>query len=236
MVQRGLAESRQRAQGLIMAGAVTVGGRAADRASQPISTGISIEVAGPEHPFVGRGGLKLAAALDAFCINPTGLVALDVGASTGGFTDCLLQRGAAKVYAVDVGYGQLAWRLRQDPRVVVLDRCNARYLDRVWIPEAVSLATIDVSFISLTLILPAVAKCLDSDGQVVALLKPQFEVGKGKVGKGGIVRDDKLRHAAIETVRRAVQIQGWMWESEMPSPITGQKGNTEYLISLHRRA
>jgi len=234
MVHRGLAESRQRAQGLILAGAVTVAGRVANQASQAITPGTPIEVAGPAHPFVGRGGLKLAAALDAFGIDPGGMVVLDVGASTGGFTDCLLQRGAAKVYAVDVGYGQLAWRLRQDPRVVVFDRCNARYLDRTRIPEPVRLATIDVSFISLTLILPAVRACLEPDGQVVALLKPQFEVGKGKVGKGGIVRDEALRREAVESVRRVLREQGWVWEGEVPSPIAGQKGNIEYLIRLHR--
>jgi 23S rRNA (cytidine1920-2'-O)/16S rRNA (cytidine1409-2'-O)-methyltransferase len=234
MVHRGLAESRQQAQGLIMAGSVTVAGRVADRASQLIASGTAIVVAEPPHPFVGRGGLKLAAALDAFGINPGGMVVLDVGASTGGFTDCLLQRGAAKVYAVDVGYGQLAWRLRQDPRVVVLDRCNARYLDRTRIPEPVDLVTIDVSFISLTLILPAVRFLLRPDGRVVALLKPQFEVGKGRVGKGGIVRDEGHRREAVERVRRIVQEQGWSWESEMPSPIAGQKGNVEYLIRLRR--
>jgi len=173
MVRRGLAESRERAQALILAGAVSVAGCSAARASQTI------------HPYVGRGGLKLQAALDAFGIDPAGKVVLDVGASTGGFTDCLLQRGAARVYAVDVGYGQLAWRLRQDPRVVVIERCNARYLDRAHVPEPVTLATIDVSFISLTMILPAVRACMAPAGQVVALLKPQFEVGPGQVGRAG---------------------------------------------------
>lgn len=234
MVHRGLATSRHQAQGLIMAGSVTVAGCVAGRASQPIAPGTAVEVSGPAHPFVGRGGLKLAAALDAFGINPGGTVVLDVGASTGGFTDCLLQRGAARIYAVDVGYGQLAWRLRQDPRVVVLDRCNARYLDRKHVPEPVDLVTIDVSFISLTLILPAVRSLLNPDGQVVALLKPQFEVGKGKVGKGGIVRDEGLRREAVERVRRIIQEQGWSWEGEMPSPIAGQKGNIEYVIRLRR--
>ncbi len=232
MVHRGLVESRERAQSLILAGVVTVAGRVASRASQPIPAGTSIEITEPEHPYVGRGGLKLAAALDAFGINPEGLVALDVGASTGGFTDCLLQRGAARVYAVDVGYGQLAWRLRQDPRVVVVERCNARYLDRSRVLEPIDLATIDVSFISLALILPAVRRCLKGEGQVAALLKPQFEVGKGKVGKGGIVRDESLRQEAVRKVRAAVEAQGWRWEGELPSPITGQKGNVEYLIRL----
>ena len=232
MVHRGLVESRERAQSLILAGVVAVAGRVASRASQPIPAGTAIEITEPERPYVGRGGFKLAAALDAFGINPEGLVVLDVGASTGGFTDCLLQRGAARVYAVDVGYGQLAWRLRQDPRVVVVERCNARYLDRSRVPEPIDLATIDVSFISLTRILPAVRRCLKDDGQVVALLKPQFEVGKGKVGKGGIVRDESLRQEAVRKVRAAVETQGWRWEGELPSPITGQKGNVEYLIRV----
>ena len=232
MVRRGLAESRERAQALILAGAVSVAGRVAGRASQTIPLEIPIEVAGPEHPYVGRGGLKLQAALEAFGIDPAGMVALDVGASTGGFTDCLLQRGVAHVYAVDVGYGQLAWRLRRDPRVVVIERCNARYLDRSHVPEPVNLAVIDVSFISLTMILPAVRTCLAPGGEVVALLKPQFEVGKGKVGRGGIVRDERLRRETVEKVRGDVEAQRWEWCGEIPSPITGQKGNIEYLIRL----
>jgi len=235
MVRRGLVESRARAQSLVLAGVVTVAGYVASRASQPIPAGAAIEITEPEHPYVGRGGLKLAAALDAFGINPEGLVALDVGASTGGFTDCLLQRGAARVYAVDVGYGQLAWRLRQDPRVVVVERCNARYLDRARVPEPVDLATIDVSFISLSLILPAVRRCLKDEGQVVALLKPQFEVGKGKVGKGGIVRDESLRQEAVRKVRAAVEAQQWQWKGKVLSPIKGQKGNVEYVVWLRPR-
>lgn len=232
MVRRGLAESRERAQALILAGSVSVAGRSANRASQTIPSDIPIEVAGPEHPYVGRGGLKLQAALEAFAIDPSGMVVLDVGASTGGFTDCLLQRGAARVYAVDVGYGQLAWRLRQDSRAVVVERCNARYLDRTHIPEPVDLAVIDVSFISLTLILPAVRRCLTPGGQVVALLKPQFEVGKGKVGRGGIVRDEGLRQETVERVRGAVEAQRWEWCGMILSPIVGQKGNVEYLVRL----
>ena len=232
MVRRGLAESRERAQTLILSGAVSVAGHVASRAAHAVSPETPIEVDGPAHPYVGRGGLKLQAALDAFGIDPSGTVALDVGASTGGFTDCLLQGGAARVYAVDVGYGQLAWRLRQDPRVVVVERCNARYLDHTHVPEPVQLATIDVSFISLTMILPAVRACLAPGGQVVALLKPQFEVGKGRVGRGGIVRDERLRRDAVETVRRAVEAQGWRWVGEVLSPIAGQKGNLEYLIRL----
>lgn len=232
MVQRGLAESRERAQALILAGVVSVAGGRATRSSQTVPSHVSIDVAGPDHPYVGRGGLKLEAALDTFGINPRGAVALDVGASTGGFTDCLLQRGAARVYAVDVGYGQLAWRLRQDPRVMVIERCNARYLDRSHVPEPVVLAAIDVSFISLTMILPAVRACLAPEGQVVALLKPQFEAGKGQVGRGGIVRDECLRRDIVAKVRCAAERHGWEWHGEIQSPITGQKGNVEYLIRL----
>jgi 23S rRNA (cytidine1920-2'-O)/16S rRNA (cytidine1409-2'-O)-methyltransferase len=235
MVRRGLAESRERAQGLILAGAVTVAGRSGLRASQRISIEAEIRVRAPEHPFVGRGGVKLAAALDAFHVDPAGLVALDVGASTGGFTDCLLQRGAARVYAVDVGYGQLAWRLRQDTRVVALERCNARYLNPTHIPEQIHLAVIDVSFISLALILPAVARLLGPDAVVVALLKPQFEIGKGKLGKGGVLRDQQARRGTVESVRRQLEKQGWSWLGEIESPIAGQKGNREYLIKLQAR-
>jgi len=232
MVRRGLADSRERAQALILAGVVSVAGERVLRAAHTIQPQSQIDLAGHDHPYVGRGGLKLEAALDTFGIDPSGMMTLDVGASTGGFTDCLLQRGAAKVYAVDVGYGQLAWRLRQDPRVVVIERCNARYLERSQVPDPIALATIDVSFISLTMILPAVRACLASDGEVVALLKPQFEVGKGQVGRGGIVRDERLRRETVEKVRRAVESQRWAWRGEMPSPITGQKGNIEYVTRL----
>src|SRR5213593_2219580 len=232
LVRRGLADSRERAQGLILAGLVTVAGQTAHRASYRIAPDMTISICGPDHPFVSRGGLKLAAALKQFVIDPSGMTAVDIGASTGGFTDCLLQCGAAKVYAVDVGYGQLAWRLRQDPRVVVVERCNARYLDRSRVPEPIDLATIDVSFISLALILPAVRQCLKDEGQVVALLKPQFEVGKGKVGKGGIVRDESLRQEAVRKVRTAVEAQQWKWKGEVRSPIAGQKGNVAYVVWL----
>ena len=162
------------------------------------------------------------------------MTAVDIGASTGGFTDCLLQCGAAKVYAVDVGYGQLAWRLRQDSRVVVIERCNARYLDRAMIPEKIQLVTIDVSFISLALILPAVDRILDEGGMVLALLKPQFEIGKGKLGKGGVIRDERARRDTVEQVRRTLEAQGWLWLDEMTSPIAGQKGNVEYVVRLRR--
>ena len=234
LVRRGLAESRERAQGLILAGVVTVAGQTARRASHRIAPDMTISICGPDHPFVSRGGLKLAAALKQFVIDPSGMTAVDIGASTGGFTDCLLQCGVAKVYAVDVGYGQLAWRLRQDPRVVVIERCNARYLDRPTIPEKIHLVTIDVSFISLALILPAVDRILDEGGTVLALLKPQFEIGKGKLGKGGVIRDEQARRDTVEQVRRTLEAQGWLWLNEMPSPIAGQKGNVEYVVRLRR--
>jgi 23S rRNA (cytidine1920-2'-O)/16S rRNA (cytidine1409-2'-O)-methyltransferase len=234
MVRRGLAESRERAQGMILAGLVAVSGVPVAHNSHRIAHDTEISVRGPAHPFVGRGGLKLAAALERFAINPTGVTAMDIGASTGGFTDCLIQGGAAKVYAVDVGYGQLAWRLRQDPRVVVMERCNARYLERTMVPEKVELATIDVSFISLALILPAVARILDGVGFVLALLKPQFEIGKGKLGKGGVIRDEQVRLDTVARVRKDLEAQGWLWLDEMTSPIAGQKGNIEYFIKLRR--
>lgn len=234
MVRRGLAESRERAQGMILAGLVAVSGVPVAHNSHRITHDTEISVRGPAHPFVGRGGVKLAAALERFSVDPAGLTALDIGASTGGFTDCLIQAGAAKVYAVDVGYGQLAWRLRQDPRVVVIERCNARYLDHPMVPEKVDIATIDVSFISLTLILPAVARVLDGAGLVLALLKPQFEIGKGKLDRGGVIRDQQVRSDTVARVRRDIEAQGWLCMEEMTSPIAGQKGNIEYFIRLRR--
>src|SRR6266542_1718049 len=183
MVNLGLAESRERAQGLIMAGAVRVAGAASSRPSQRVSFESGIEVIGPEHPFVGRGGVKLVAALEAFNVSAQGKIALDIGASTGGFTDCLLQRGAAKVFAVDVGRGQLAWKLRNDPRVVAIEKVNARFLSREQIPEDVDLCVIDVSFISLTLILPRAFELVTADGMILALIKPQFELERKDVGR-----------------------------------------------------
>jgi 23S rRNA (cytidine1920-2'-O)/16S rRNA (cytidine1409-2'-O)-methyltransferase len=234
MVRRGLAESRERAQGMILAGLVVVSGVPVAHNSLRIAPDTEISVRGPAHPYVGRGGVKLAAALEQFSIVPAGMTALDIGASTGGFTDCLLQRGAAKVYAVDVGYGQLAWRLRQDSRVIAIERCNARYLDGTIVPERVDIATIDVSFISLALILPAVGRVLEAAGFVLALLKPQFEIGKGKLGRGGVIRDQQVRLDTVAHVRKDLEAQGWQWLDEMTSPITGQKGNVEYFIKLRR--
>jgi 23S rRNA (cytidine1920-2'-O)/16S rRNA (cytidine1409-2'-O)-methyltransferase len=189
-----------------------------------------LEIDRPSSAYVSRGGEKLAPSLDAFGIEPRGCIALDVGASTGGFTDCLLQRGATRVYAVDVGYGQLAWRLRQDPRVVVIERQNIRYLPADLIPEPIQLAVIDVSFISLTLVLPVVVRLLAPRASVVALVKPQFEVGKGQVGRGGIVRDDRQRREVVEKIVTFARECGLKTMGSIESPIAGQKGNREILV------
>ncbi len=229
LLARGLAESRTQAQRLILAGQVWLGDAVADKPGQPVSPDAALRVA-QGLPYVSRGGVKLAAALDAFGVSPAGWVCADIGASTGGFTDCLLQRGAARVYAVDVGYGQLAWSLRQDARVVVLERTNIRYLAAL--PEPAQLATIDVSFIGLGLVLLNVAKLLAAGGQVIALIKPQFEVGKGQVGKGGVVRDARLHRAAIERVLVEAQGCGLAAAGLIRSPITGPAGNVEFLAWL----
>jgi 23S rRNA (cytidine1920-2'-O)/16S rRNA (cytidine1409-2'-O)-methyltransferase len=226
LVQRGLADSRQQAQQLILAGKVSVGGAVVDKPGTRVTVAALLDVAG-RPPYASRGGFKLAAALDAFAVDVMGWSVADVGASTGGFTDCLLQRGAARVYAIDVGYGQLAWELRQDPRVVVMDRTNARYLDRL--QEPVHLVTIDVSFISLRLIVPAAMGWLLPDGQIVALVKPQFEAGRRQVGKGGVVRDKAVHRAVL------AGILGWACEQHLGlrglirSPLTGPAGNVEFL-------
>jgi 23S rRNA (cytidine1920-2'-O)/16S rRNA (cytidine1409-2'-O)-methyltransferase len=214
---------------MIRAGLVRVAGTAADRPDQLVDVGDSLEVLGAS-AYVSRGGEKLAAALEQFDIDVRGRSCLDIGASTGGFTDVLLQRGASRVVAVDVGYGQLAWALRQDPRVMVLERVNIRYLDRL--PEPADLAVIDVSFISLRLVLPRVQQLLSSPGDVIALVKPQFEVGKGAVGKGGIVRDPAQHEEVLEGLRRFARDLGYAVAGEMPSPILGTKGNREFLLWL----
>jgi 23S rRNA (cytidine1920-2'-O)/16S rRNA (cytidine1409-2'-O)-methyltransferase len=228
LVERGLAESREKAQALIMAGEVTVEGQKAVKPGHSVEVSSKIEVAG-RAPYVSRGGLKLAAALDGFGIDVTGRVVMDVGASTGGFTDCLLQHGAARVHAVDVGAGQLDWKIRTDPRVVVHDGINARHLRPEDIGEPVDLVTCDVSFISVTLILPAVAGILRPEGAMVILVKPQFEVGKGQVGKGGIVRSPELHREACASAETAVKSLGFE-TSLMESPITGAEGNKEFLL------
>ena len=232
LVARGLAASREQAGRLILAGAVRVDGVLTDKQAALVPAEAAIDVASGAMPYVSRAGGKLAAALDAFRIDPAGLVTMDVGASTGGFTDCLLQRGARRVYAVDVGYGQLDWKLRQDPRVVVLDRRNIRYLERAAVPEPVDLAVIDVSFISLTLVLPCVTPFLGRPATAIALVKPQFEVGKGQVGRGGIVRDEAQRRAVVEKVLACAESLGFRRLGALESPVPGQKGNREILVGL----
>lgn len=234
LVARGLAESRERAQALILAGLVEVDGKRVSKAGEGVRSEARLLVTGPDHPYVGRGGVKLAGALDRFGIDPSGRIALDVGASTGGFTDCLLQRGAARVYSLDVGSGQLHDRLRRDPRVLVLDRLNARNLRPDALPGRVSLATVDVSFISLRLILPPVLALLDGTdaADLVPLVKPQFEVGRDDVGRGGIVRDPALQRGALEAVAAAAVAAGLAVRGACASPITGMEGNREFFLHL----
>ena len=231
LVDRGLAPTREKAQALIMAGEVLVDGQKAQKPGHPVDSQSRIEVL-TQPPFVSRGGLKLAAALARFAIQPAGRVCLDVGASTGGFTDCLLQHGASRVHAIDVGTGQLDWKIRNDPRVVVHEKFNARYLRREDLGEPISLAVCDVSFISVTLILPALQSVLQPAGEMVILVKPQFEVGKGQVGKGGIVREAELQQAACRRVEDAVRRLGFE-TSLMESPILGAEGNREFLLHAH---
>jgi len=234
MLERGLAESRARAQAMILAGDVLVREQRIDKPGQLIDSEAEIRIKGDQLRYVGRGGLKLEAALREFDINPAGRNCLDVGASTGGFTDCLLQSGAACVWAVDVGHNQIAWRLRQDPRVVVLEGQNARYLAPHQFPFLFDLATVDVSFISLMKILPAIRECLAEKADCIALIKPQFEVGKGEVGRGGIVTDpDKHRQVLFQISEGAAEI-GLLPVGLIESPITGADGNREFLIHLRR--
>ncbi|MBL7064222.1 MAG: TlyA family RNA methyltransferase [Anaerolineae bacterium] len=226
LVERGLAESRAQAQRLIRAGLVRVRGQVADKPGTQMATNVEITLQARPR-FVSRGGEKLEAALARFGLDVTGAVAADVGASTGGFTDCLLQHGARRVYAIDVGYGQLAWRLRNDPRVVVMERTNARYLESL--PQPVNLVTADVAFISLGLILPAAVRWLSPGGQVVALIKPQFEAGRREVGKGGVVRDPEVHRRVLERVVSIAAELGLGLCGLMPSPLRGPAGNVEFL-------
>jgi 23S rRNA (cytidine1920-2'-O)/16S rRNA (cytidine1409-2'-O)-methyltransferase len=232
LVERGLAPSRERARALVIAGQVTVDGAVVSKAGTGVSHEATVVLATPDHPYVGRGGLKLAHALDVFGIAVAGRQGLDIGASTGGFTDVLLQRGAARVVALDVGHGQLDWRLRNDPRVVVLEGVNARHLAPDGIPGPVDVVTIDVSFISLALVLPRVPPLLQSGADVVALVKPQFEAERGEVGKKGVVRDPAVRERAIERVTQAAAASGLARAGLTHSPITGAEGNVEYLLHL----
>ncbi|OGW16654.1 MAG: hypothetical protein A3G93_09220 [Nitrospinae bacterium RIFCSPLOWO2_12_FULL_45_22] len=232
MLEKGLVKSRQEAQGLILAGLITVNGEIVTRAGQRLSPESTIKILRDYCPYVSRGGLKLQAALDKFQLRVENKIALDVGASTGGFTDCLLQHGARKVYAVDVGHGQLDWRLRNDSRVVLLERTNVRYLRPADLPEKADLATIDVSFISLVLVLPVVKNLLHSPGQILALIKPQFEVGKGEVGKGGVVKDLDKHQEVIQKITACAEKLGLVLHGVIQSPLKGPKGNLEYFIHL----
>ena len=228
----GLAESREKARALIMAGSVYVDGQKQTKPGAPVADGAAVEVRGERLPYVSRGGLKLEKALDEFAVDPAGLVCVDCGASTGGFTDCLLQRGAKHVYAVDVGYGQLAWSLRTDARVTVMERTNARGLTPEMFPERMELAVMDMSFISLRLVLPAVRGLLTETGQVICLVKPQFEAGREKVGKKGVVRDPAVHREVLEDFVAAVGPLGFSLAGLTFSPVRGPEGNIEYLARL----
>jgi 23S rRNA (cytidine1920-2'-O)/16S rRNA (cytidine1409-2'-O)-methyltransferase len=235
LAARGLAESREKAQAMIFAGQVLVNSQKIDKAGALVPDDAEIRILGEMLRYVSRGGLKLEKALHEFQVSVEGRVVLDIGASTGGFTDCLLQHGCAKVYAVDVGYGQLAWKLRQDPRVVVIERTNIRTLGPQLVPEPADIAVVDVSFISLEKVIPAVLKLLKPNSEIIALIKPQFEAGKESVGKGGIVRDQPARIAAVEKVSECIRGLGLDIRGVIPSPITGQDGNVEFLIHAVRR-
>ena len=234
LVARGLAESRTRAQALIMAGAVFSGQRKLAKAGEMLAEDAAVEVRGKDHPWVSRGGIKLDHGLAHFGFDVAGAVALDVGSSTGGFTDVLLSRGAAKVYAVDVGTNQLAWKLRQDPRVVVLEQTNARYLTAEQVPEPVDIVVCDASFISLAKVLEAPLRLAKRGATLVALIKPQFEAGRDEVGKGGVVRDPAVHERVCGEVQAWVESQGWHALGVTESPITGPEGNVEFLIGAQK--
>ena len=232
LLQRGLADSRAKAQALILAGTVFSGERRIEKPGQVLPAEAPLEVRGRDHPWVSRGGVKLAHGLDRFAIDPAGKTAVDIGASTGGFTDVLLAGGAARVYAVDVGSGQFDWRLRNDPRVVVMEKTNARHLSREQVPDAIDLIVCDASFIGLRTVLPAALTLAAPGAALIALIKPQFEVGKARVGKGGVVRDPALHEAVCAEISAWLAEQpGWTVLGVAESPITGPKGNKEFLIA-----
>src|SRR5580704_8286503 len=230
LVEQGLAESRARAQALVLAGVVSCGGRRIDKAGEQLAAEAALGVKENDHPWASRGGLKLAHALDHFGIEVDGKTALDIGASTGGFTDVLLSRGAGRVYAIDVGYGQLAWKLRQDPRVIVHERVNARHLTRAHVPEPVDMITCDASFIGLATLLPVPLALAAEEAELVALVKPQFEAGREHVGKGGVVRDPAVHHEICERTATWVAAQGWTVVGVVESPVLGPQGNREFLL------
>lgn len=234
LFERGLAPSREKARTLIMAGSVYVNNQKFDKPGDTVSDDAEIEVRGSTLKYVSRGGLKLEKAMQLFPIDLNGKICMDIGASTGGFTDCMLQNGAQKVYSVDVGYGQLAWQLRQDPRVVNLERTNARYLTREQVPEEIDFFSVDVSFISLRIILPAVRPLLMDGGQAVCLIKPQFEAGREKVGKKGVVRDRAVHEEVVETICRFAVENGYSVLGLTFSPVKGPEGNIEYLVYLEK--
>lgn len=236
LVSRGLAETRTKAQAIIMSGDVYVGGQKADKPGMSYEDTVEIEVRGQACPYVSRGGLKLEKALRDFGVDPTGYVCSDSGASTGGFTDCLLQQGAAKVFAIDVGYGQLAWKIRQDPRVVCMERTNIRYVQPEDLGEPLDLSVVDVSFISLKIVLPAIARLLKPTGQVLCLIKPQFEAGKEKVGKKGVVRDPAVHQEVLEHFVALADELGFTIRNLTFSPVKGPEGNIEFLSHLSREA
>jgi len=232
LVEKGFARSRERARALTLAGKVLVDHQPSEKPGTMVSGGQDIVVKGQDISYASRGGLKLEGALHALDIDVEGLVCLDVGASTGGFTDCLLQHGVSRVFAVDVGYGQLAWRLRQDPRVTVIERTNIRYMPAETLPCPVDFITVDVSFISLKIVVPAILKFMKKNGAVLALIKPQFEVGKGLVGKGGVVQDPALHAEVVKDLSSFFEKIGFTDEKVIPSQFPGPKGNTEFFISL----
>ena len=232
LVEKGLTQSRQRARALIMSGSVLVNRQKVDKPGALVTESEDIVIKGQDHPYVSRGGLKLEEALSLLKVPVKGLVCLDVGASTGGFTDCLLQHEAKRVFSVDVGYGQLAWILRKDSRVTVLERTNIRHMPASALPCPVDLITIDVSFISLKIVVPAVLKFLKKEGQILALVKPQFEVGKGNVGKGGVVRDPSQHQKVIENLADFFNTIDLICKATIPSPILGPKGNREFFFLL----
>jgi 23S rRNA (cytidine1920-2'-O)/16S rRNA (cytidine1409-2'-O)-methyltransferase len=234
MVERGLVDSREKAKAMIMAGLVRVNDAKVDKAGHPFPTSAVIHLKEPYPPFVSRGGIKLEGAIKDFLVNVQSLILLDVGASTGGFTDCLLKRGAEKIIAIDVGYGQFAWKLRQDPRVTLMEKTNIRYLTADDLGRLAQGAVIDVSFISLKLVIPAVSRLLQDHAFIIALIKPQFEVGKGKIGKGGVVREPALHESVIADVKTFCKQSGWSVQGVVPSPILGPKGNREFFIHLTR--
>jgi 23S rRNA (cytidine1920-2'-O)/16S rRNA (cytidine1409-2'-O)-methyltransferase len=235
LVEKGMVQSRERARALIMAGKVAVDGHRIDKPGVKIEVDAQLQIKGEGHPYVSRGGLKLEGALKAFEIDPEGMIVMDVGASTGGFTDCVLQRGAKKVYAVDVGYGQLAWKLQNDPRVINLERRNIRYLKKEEVKESVDLILIDTSFISIEKFLLHLLIFLKRGGNLISLIKPQFEVGKGEVGKGGVVRDPSLHQKVIERISQFGCELGLNVLGVTESPLLGPKGNKEFFIHLKKK-